>query len=195
MEFLPEYVFNFDKCCLCQNIFQLELMLTFVHLLFICFGAYRWGGMNVKNDPRFELIIGDAYQYILDCKETFDCIIMDISDPIECGPGIMLYTKELYEHLVNVLSPNGVFATQAGAADAVPPPHANAGSRDTTCFCPIRNTLSEVFPCVLPYTQNIPSFGWYVSYCVLCVCVCACVDYFLPLSFFILFYFQVIGDL
>lgn len=119
----------------------------------------EWGGMNVKNDPRFELIIGDAYQYILDCKETFDCIIMDISDPIECGPGIMLYTKELYEHLVNVLSPNGVFATQAGTADAVPPPHANAGSRDTTCFCPIRNTLSEVFPCVLPYTQNIPSFG------------------------------------
>jgi len=119
----------------------------------------EWGGMGVKNDPRFELIIGDAYEYILNCKNTFDCIIMDISDPIECGPGIMLYTKELYEHLVHVLSSNGVFVTQAGAADAVPPPHANAGSRDTTCFGPIHNTLNEVFPCVLPYTQNIPSFG------------------------------------
>merc|ERR1712078_869606 len=40
-----------------------------------------------------------------------------------------------------------------------PMPHANAGARDTTCFGPIRNTLKEVFSCVLPYTMNIPSFG------------------------------------
>jgi len=84
---------------------------------------------------------------------------MDISDPIEAGPGVMLYTKELYEHVTTVLTPNGVFVTQAGNADAVPMPHANAGARDTTCFGPIRNTLKEVFSCVLPYTMNIPSFG------------------------------------
>jgi spermidine synthase len=110
-------------------------------------------------DPRFELVVGDAYEWILNCKDKFDCVIMDISDPIEAGPGIMLYTKELYEHVVTVLTPNGVFVTQAGNADAVPMPHANAGARDTTCFGPIRNTLSEVYSCVLPYTQSIPSFG------------------------------------
>ena len=110
-------------------------------------------------DPRFELVVGDAYAWILNCEETFDCVIMDISDPIEAGPGIMLYTKELYEHVATVLSPNGVFVTQAGNADAVPPPHVNAGAHDTTCFGPIRNTLKEVFSCVLPYTMNIPSFG------------------------------------
>lgn len=111
------------------------------------------------DDPRFELVVGDAYAWILECKTKFDCVIMDISDPIEAGPGIMLYTKELYEHCVTVLSPNGVFVTQAGCADAVPQPHASAGETDTTCFGPIRNTLDEVFSCVLPYTQNIPSFG------------------------------------
>ena len=110
-------------------------------------------------DPRFELVVGDAYAWILDCKDKFDCVIMDISDPIEAGPGIMLYTKELYEHVVTVLSPGGVFVTQAGTADAVPMPYANAGDRDTTCFGPIRNTLNEVYSCVLPYTQTIPSFG------------------------------------
>jgi spermidine synthase len=119
----------------------------------------EWGGMVVKNDPRFELIIGDAYAYMLNCKETFDCVIMDISDPIEAGPGIMLYTKELYEHVTTILSPNGVFVTQAGTADSVPHAHANAGSRDTTCFGPIHNTLNEAFSCVSSYTQNIPSFG------------------------------------
>jgi spermidine synthase len=119
----------------------------------------EWGGREVIKDPRFELVVGDAYAWILNCEEKFDCVIMDISDPIEAGPGIMLYTKELYEHVVTVLTPNGVFVTQAGTADAVPPPYANDGDRDSTCFAPIRNTLNEVFSCVLPYTQNIPSFG------------------------------------
>jgi thermospermine synthase len=121
----------------------------------------EWGGEAVKNDPRLQLIIGDAYQYLLDCKEeTFDVIIMDISDPIEAGPGIMLYTKELYQHAASLLSPNGVFVTQSGPADSIPLPHANADGRtDTTCFGPIQNTLREVFPCVMPYTQPIPSFG------------------------------------
>ena len=119
----------------------------------------EWGGREVTKDPRFELVVGDAYAWILDCKDKFDCVIMDISDPIEAGPGIMLYTKELYEHVVTVLSPGGVFVTQAGTADAVPMPFANAGDRDTTCFGPIRNTLNEVYSCVLPYTQTIPSFG------------------------------------
>ena len=118
-----------------------------------------WGGETVKSDPRFELIIGDAYEYLLNTKKSFDIVIMDISDPIEAGPGIMLYTKELYQHVASCMPPNGVFVTQAGIADAVPPPHADAGDRDTTCFGPIKNTLGEVFDVVLPYTQSIPSFG------------------------------------
>ena len=119
----------------------------------------EWGGREVMKDPRFELVVGDAYAWLLNCEDKFDCVIMDISDPIEAGPGIMLYTKELYEHVVTVLTPNGVFVTQAGNADAVPMPHANAGARDTTCFGPIRNTLNEVYSCVLPYSMSIPSFG------------------------------------
>jgi thermospermine synthase len=120
----------------------------------------EWGGQAVNDDPRFELVIGDAYVYLLNCREKFDVIVMDISDPIEAGPGVMLYTRELYQHVVDCLSPNGVFVTQAGAADAVPPPHANTkNQRDTICFGPIRNTLQEVFDCVLPYSQCVPSFG------------------------------------
>ena len=53
----------------------------------------EWGGREVMKDPRFELVVGDAYAWILNCKVKFDCVIMDISDPIEAGPGIMLYTK------------------------------------------------------------------------------------------------------
>jgi spermidine synthase len=120
----------------------------------------EWGGQTVKDDPRIELIIGDAaYEYLLNSQAKYDVVVMDISDWIEAGPGIMLYIKELYEHVATKLTPNGVFVTQAGMADGVPPPHADAGEKDTVCFEPIRNTLHEVFQCVLPYTQGVPSFG------------------------------------
>ena len=120
----------------------------------------EWGGQKVKDDPRMELIIGDAYAYLLNTKEQFDVIILDISDPIEAGPGIMLYTKELYQHAKTLLHPNGIFVTQAGAADSIPLPHSySEDNKDTTCFAPIRNTLAEVFGSVLPYSHNIPSFG------------------------------------
>mmetsp|Transcript_7316 Transcript_7316/g.21251 ORF Transcript_7316/g.21251 Transcript_7316/m.21251 type:complete len:402 (+) Transcript_7316:178-1383(+) len=119
----------------------------------------EWGGREVMKDPRFKLVVGDAYAWILNTQDKFDCVIMDISDPIEAGPGIMLYTKELYEHVATVLTPNGVFVTQAGIGDSVPAKRASEGEQDTACFGPIRNTLSEVFSCVLPYTQNIPSFA------------------------------------
>jgi thermospermine synthase len=119
----------------------------------------EWGGEAVKSNPRLELIVGDAYAFLLDCKEIFDVIVMDISDPIEAGPGIMLYTKELYQHAAGLLSPQGVFVTQAGIGDAIPPKHSSEPEKDSVCFGPIANTLAEVFPCVMPYTQAIPSFG------------------------------------
>jgi len=120
----------------------------------------EWGGEKVTSDPRFELIISDAHAWMMETEEKFDVIIMDISDPIEAGPGIMLYTKEFYAHALTRLNmPGGVFVTQSGTADAVPPSHAGQGSADTSCYGPINNTLREVFDCVVPYSVNIPSFG------------------------------------
>mmetsp|Transcript_20693 Transcript_20693/g.23612 ORF Transcript_20693/g.23612 Transcript_20693/m.23612 type:complete len:349 (-) Transcript_20693:261-1307(-) len=121
----------------------------------------EWGGEAVVSDDRFELIIGDAHKWMMETEEKFDVIILDISDPIEAGPGIMLYTKEFYEHALTRLNmPGGVFVTQSGTADSVPPPHA-LGDRvtDTSCYGPIHNTLRAVFDCVVPYSTNIPSFG------------------------------------
>lgn len=120
----------------------------------------EWGGLAVRNDPRFELVVGDAYAYLFNSKETFDVIIMDISDPIEAGPGIMLYTQEFYQYAMERLSPHGVFITQAGTADSIPPAVVEyVKNPDPSCFAPILNTLSTSFECVCPYTTNIPSFG------------------------------------
>lgn len=143
----------------------------------------------ITDDPRLELIIGDAYEYLINSQEVFDVIIMDISDPIEAGPGVMLYTKEFYEHVKTLLNAShGVFVTQAGIAEAIPlcyqtttVPHKDKKSsgilnnvglgnqedeicisraeKNTSCFGPIINTLKAVFDRTIPYSTNVPSFG------------------------------------
>lgn len=96
----------------------------------------------------------------METEETFDVVIMDISDPTEIGPGILLYVKEFYEHVVTRLNqPHGVFVTQAGVGDSIPAKHFLTGDKDTACFGPICNTLKSAFDTVVPYTSNIPSFG------------------------------------
>ena len=120
----------------------------------------EWGGEDVASNPRLDLVIGNAHAYLMNTSEKFDVIIMDISDPIEAGPGIMLYTQEFYAHAKTLLnSPNGVFVTQSGCADSIPAPFAVGGEHDTACYGPIINTLGTVFDCVVPYSTNIPSFG------------------------------------
>ena len=119
----------------------------------------EWGGDDVANNPRLKLIFGDAHKYLMETKEQFDVIIMDISDPVEAGPGIALYTKEFYDHAVKLLSPHGVFVTQSGMADAIPYKIVDKDSPDCMAFGPIRNTLASVFDQALPYTTHIPSFG------------------------------------
>jgi len=121
----------------------------------------EWGGEKVANNPRLELIIGDAFEYLNNCTEKFDAIIMDISDPIEAGPGIMLYTQEFYQHANSLLNPNGVFVTQAGVADGVVLPEGiiTGSANDFSSFAAIKNTLETAFDCVIPYSVNIPSFA------------------------------------
>ena len=120
----------------------------------------EWGGEEVASNPRLQLIIGDAHKYLMETDQTFDVIIMDISDPIEAGPGVMLYTKEFYEHAKTLLNqPHGVFVTQAGTAESIPAAVVDVSDVDNSCYAPIYNTLSSVFDCTIPYSTNIPSFG------------------------------------
>jgi len=112
-----------------------------------------WGN-NVAEDERFELVIGDAYAYINNTEEKFDLIIMDISDPIEAGPGIALYTQEFYQIALTKLSQNGVFVTQAGNANVL----LTHDGLNESSFPSIANTLDSVFDCTIPYSVSIPSF-------------------------------------
>lgn len=106
---------------------------------------------GATDDPRFKLIIGDARSYLLDAASgTFDVIVLDISDPIEAGPAVHLYTKEFYDLVKAKLRPGGVVVTQSGPAGVF---------NCEECFTAIHHTLKATFARVEAYTTNIPSFG------------------------------------
>ena len=98
------------------------------------------------DDPRVEICIGDALDYVASCRETFDAIIMDLTDPV--GPAAALYTQSFYSELDRILTPTGTLALHVGAPFFHP-----------ERFVESLRRLSAVFPIVRPYFVHVPLYG------------------------------------
>lgn len=107
-------------------------------------------------DPRAELKFTDARKYLEETSETFDVILIDISEPVQEGPAYLLFTREFYEVVEKRLNPPGVIALQAGSVSCV----------GGECFAGVHNTLRSVFPSVSPYVAFVPSFGIPWGFCM-----------------------------
>ncbi len=101
------------------------------------------------DDPRTELQYLDARRYLEETSETYDIIIIDISEPVEEGPAYLLYTKEFYSLVTERLSPDGIISLQAGTTSA----------QALLNFTAVYQTLKQSFPIVSGYQASIPSFG------------------------------------
>lgn len=64
------------------------------------------------NDPRARVVIAEGAKYVAECRETFDVIIIDSTDP--AGPGEGLFSERFYGACKALLEPGGVLATQSG---------------------------------------------------------------------------------
>lgn len=69
-------------------------------------------GGAVYNDPRTQLIVGDAFEYVKKTDMRFDCVIIDSTDPV--GPGEKLFNQEFYNNLSSILSDEAYVSTQGG---------------------------------------------------------------------------------
>lgn len=101
------------------------------------------------DDPRTELVIGDALEVLDNTEEQWDVIISDLSDPIEEGPSFKLFTKEFYEKINQVLASDGKFVLQAGP---VAEPYIAIHGK-------LVNTLKTVFNHNVSYTTFVPTYG------------------------------------
>jgi spermidine synthase len=101
------------------------------------------------DDPRTELVIGDALDYLDASESQWDVIISDLSDPIEEGPSFKLFTKEYFEKCRRALRPGGRLVIQAGP---IAPPLMALHVR-------LVHTLQTVFAEVVSYGSHTSSYG------------------------------------
>ena len=109
------------------------------------------------DDPRSELIVGDAKAYIENTNERFDVILGDLTEPLEDSPSYGLHTVSFYRKIRERLSPGGYYALQASMAG----PHNHATHARMIA------TLRAAFPSVAPYSTYIPAFDteWGYALC------------------------------
>ena len=63
-------------------------------------------------DKRFESVIGDGMEYVLNTDRRFDVIIIDSTDPQ--GPGKVLFSRKFYAACKRCMTKGGVMVTQSG---------------------------------------------------------------------------------
>ncbi|MBI3998522.1 MAG: fused MFS/spermidine synthase [Armatimonadetes bacterium] len=103
------------------------------------------------DDPRVTLLYEDARAFVEGTREAYDVAINDISDPIQGGPGTLLYTRQFDEAVRKVLTDRGVFVTQAQGIHF---------DRYDIFHASIRRTLATVFDHVYSYMEYIMSFDY-----------------------------------
>jgi spermidine synthase len=100
------------------------------------------------DDPRADVVIGDALAYLRDSTESFDAIVIDLTDPSEDGPIGELYSEAFYRLVASRLAADGIIVLQAYTF----------GPGRTSWQDSIAATLSQVFPIVRKYRAEVPFF-------------------------------------
>lgn len=107
------------------------------------------------DDPRAEVVTGDALAYLRDHDDRFDAIIIDLTDPSEDGPIGALYGEEFYRLVASRLADGGIVAVQAYTF----------GPGRTAWQERIAAILQAVFPIVRRYRAEVPFFKDSWAFC------------------------------
>ncbi|WP_179404813.1 polyamine aminopropyltransferase [Burkholderia guangdongensis] len=98
------------------------------------------------DDPRVEVVIGDAARYVDTTVEHFDLVVFDLTPPD--SPAAGLYSRDFYRHLKRILTPCGAISMHLGS------PHFHA-PRIATLLADLR----ACFAVVDPLSAHVPLYG------------------------------------
>ena len=98
-------------------------------------------------DPRVQVVHADGYRFLIDTRERFDAVVIDLPDP-RTEAIARLYSREFYARLLARLNPEGALVTQASS------PYY---TRET--YWSIDATLRDAGLRTRPYRIYVPSFG------------------------------------
>ncbi|MET1160303.1 MAG: methyltransferase domain-containing protein [Thermoprotei archaeon] len=101
-------------------------------------------------DKRAEVVIMDGLEYVRRApSESFDVVIMDLTDPYASEIAKPLYSHESFREIDRILTSDGVVVTQAG----------NSFFYNKSYKYVLEN-MKKVFPQLLEYWVWIPSFAY-----------------------------------
>jgi spermidine synthase len=106
-------------------------------------GAVHHGALD---DPRLEIHLGDGFEFVKHCKEKFDLVVLDLTDPDT--PAFHLYTEAFFRMCQRVLNPGGLMTMHLGS----PVFQAGTVRKNAT-------NLRKVFKHVAPLSLYIPLYG------------------------------------
>ncbi|CAG0948107.1 spermidine synthase [Burkholderiales bacterium] len=106
------------------------------------------------DDARLDLRIGDGFAFVRETADTFDLIVLDLTDP--GGPSLGLYTPAFYRACAARLTPMGAMTLHIAS------PIAHPGRIRETLV-----SLRSAFPIVTPYLTSVPLYGgmWMMACC------------------------------
>lgn len=101
------------------------------------------------DDPRVTVRIEDVQATLAaEAQAPWDVILMDVTDPVEDGPAVDVFTVEFFERAAAALADDGIFVLQSGELD----PH------DLRLIRTVHATLAEAFAWVHVVPIHVPSF-------------------------------------
>jgi spermidine synthase len=101
------------------------------------------------DDPRVELRFEDIQTTLAaSAPAAWDVVVLDITDPVEEGPSVDLFTTRFFRSVERVLAEDGIVIMQAGEIDP----------SDTRIISTTLSTLRAVFPWVHLLHTFVPSF-------------------------------------
>lgn len=98
------------------------------------------------DDPRLNVLITDGKAYVEQCKDQFDLMMLDLTDPF--GPAEALYRVDFLKQCRRILGAHGVLSMHLGSPIARP-----------NVFHRIVSSLREAFKYVRPYMVYVPLYG------------------------------------
>ena len=107
------------------------------------------------DDPKVEILVEDAIEYIKNKENEFDIVLIDSTDPM--GPGEGLFTEEFYTNVKKSLKKGGIVCAQSES------PVVNKEE-----IKKMYNLLNKVFPITSTFTSPIPTYPggyWAWAFC------------------------------
>ena len=137
-----------------QNVAQAVMVDIDEELVSVCRQWLPTFHRGAWDDPRAHLVCADGRAWLQEQPDAwFDVIILDLPEPLEAGPALMLFTREMYALVRRKLAPQGLMAMQSGSAGPF-----------GRLMPDVNYTLRQLFPRVMAYAAFVPSFLDYYGF-------------------------------